>query len=130
MSEPVKKSQTLLIPSGSKSHLFVVLTEACPEGNILLVSFSTIREERFYDDTCTVESDEHSFIKKPSYIEYRKARIEKESHINKCKESTYWFPHEPVSDKLFKRICKGILDSPHTPKRIKDYYRSNVSSTK
>jgi hypothetical protein len=110
MSEPVKKSQTLLIPSGSKSHLFVVLTEACPEGNILLVSFSTIHEERFYDDTCTVETGEHSFIKNPSYIEYRKARIEKESHINKCKESTYWFPHDflaKVSNRIINEV-RGI----------------------
>ena len=130
MSEPARKNQTLLIPSGTKNHLFVILTEASPEGNVLLISFSTIREERFYDKTCIVEPDEHPFIKKPSFIEYRKARIEKESHLVNCRESTYWFPHEPVSNELFKRICNGVLDSPHTPKRIKDYYRSDVSSTK
>jgi hypothetical protein len=127
MTEPARKKQTLLIPSGTKNHLFVILTEACPEVNILLVSFSTIRDERFYDDTCIVEPGEHPFIKNRSYIEYRKARIEKESHVIKCSEATYWFPHEPVSDELFKRICNGILDSPHTPKRIKDYYLSNIS---
>lgn len=127
MGEPARKYETFLIPSGNKNHLFVVLTEACPEGNVLLVSFSTIREERFYDSTCIVTPGEHPFIKKPSFIEYRKARIEKASHVVKCREATYWFPHEPVSNELFTRICMGILDSPHTPKRIKDYYRSNAS---
>jgi hypothetical protein len=130
MSEPARIKQTFLIPSGCKNHLFVVLTEACLEGNILLVSFSTIREERFYDETCMVYPGEHPFIKNPSYIEYRKARIEKEAHLIKCRDTTYWPHHEPVSDELFKRICNGVFDSPHTPKRIKEYYRSNVSSTK
>jgi hypothetical protein len=70
MSEPARKNQTLLIPSGTKKHLFVVLSEAseaCPDDNVLLVSFSTIREERFYDRTCIVEPEEHPFINKPSY---------------------------------------------------------------
>ena len=120
MSFRTQKKGTLIIPSGGKDHLFVILTAKCDEGQHLLVNFSSIYEGAFHDDSCVVNEGEHPFINRSSYIVYRQARIDKATHLIKC-----FKPREPVSDELFKRICAGLLLSRHTPKRIKQYFMEN-----
>lgn len=115
------KKGTILKPSGYKDHLFVILTNECPEKNHLLVNFSSIHENVYHDDACVVNTEEHPFIKHPSYIEYRKAETVKSSHLIKCG----FTQKEDVSEELFKRICGGLLLSIHTPKRIKKYFEQN-----
>jgi hypothetical protein len=121
---PCKKN-TLLIPSGDKNHLFVILTDKCQEGSHLLVNFSTIRPESFHDSTCVVLPGEHPFIKQPSYIEYRRAEIVNARHIIKCTDSSYFVPNTTTEEALFNRICDGVSASEHTPKRIKTYFLSS-----
>jgi len=120
VSSHTHKKGTFIIPSGGKDHLFVILTSKCNEGHHLLVNFSSIYEGVFHDDSCVVNEGEHPFIKQPSYIVYRQARIDKATHLIKC-----FKPKEPVSDELFKRICEGLLLSTHTPKRVKLYFLEN-----
>jgi hypothetical protein len=64
--QPAKKG-TLLIPSGTydnpeKKHLFVILTEASPAGDHLLVSISSIKHEVRHDPACEISVGEHRFI--------------------------------------------------------------------
>ncbi|NTU44128.1 MAG: hypothetical protein HGA99_01200 [Chlorobiaceae bacterium] len=116
-----QKKRTILKSSGYKEHLFVILTNECPEKNHLLVNFSSIYEGIFHDDACIVNEGEHPFIKHPSYIEYRKAETVKASHLIKCD----FTQKEDVSDDLYTRICDGLMLSKHTPKRIKTYFSEN-----
>ena len=119
---PSKKS-TLLIPSGETNHLFVILTDACSQHQHLLVSFSTIRQECFHDPSCIVTEGEHPFIKRPSFLAYNHARTELHSHLVKCVSGWTFRPHAPVTDDLFEKICRGLIESDHTPNRIKKYYQ-------
>lgn len=64
---------TLLIPSGPIGHhLFVVATRPCLEQNVALVNIAG----RTPDPTCILQAGDHEFIKKPSWVYYRRARIE------------------------------------------------------
>ncbi len=116
-----QKKGTILKLSGYKEHLFVILTNECPEKNHLLVNFSSIHEGVFHDVACVVNAGEYPFIKHPSYIEYRRAETVKASHLIKCN----FTQKEDVSDELYTRICNGLISSIHTPKRIKKYFEEN-----
>jgi len=116
----------LLIPSGSHAnptarHLFAVLTDRCPDNRHLLVSFSTIREDRFHDPTCIVEPGEHPFLAAKSFIEYRSSLIVHTGHLTKMVDLNYYAVKDDISDELHKKICAGLLQSAFSPRLIKNY---------
>lgn len=126
---PFKKA-TLLIPSGpandpSRKHLFVLLTgptQLNTEKNVLLVSFSSCKRNVYFDPTCTITPGEHPFIREASYVLYSKARIEPVDALLRGVKAGSITPHSQVSDALFQRISVGLVTSPHTRKRIIDFY--------
>jgi hypothetical protein len=118
---------SLLIPSGPTGlHLFVltlgpaVLPNYGNDPKVLLVGASTVREGVPYDTACVLNDGEHSFIKHPSYIAYRYARLESVSHVNKMIETSTWHTHEECSVDLLKKIQSGI----HISKYISREFRS------
>jgi len=69
-----------------------------------------------------VAAGEHRFLRVESYVEYRRARVERGDHLIKCVAGWLFRPHDPVADALFERVCAGILKSAFTPRWIKTYY--------
>jgi hypothetical protein len=110
--KPEKKA-TLLMPSGplddpERRHLWIILTDPCPRDAHLLVSASTLRENRFHDPSCIIEPGEHKRIKARSWIEYRRCRAELSTALVNGEASWLYHPAEPVSDELLERICDGL----------------------
>lgn len=67
------KRGTLLIPSGpshdpDRKHLHVVCNDAREDGTHLLVSISSWRSNG--DPTCQLQSHEHDFLDRLSFVEY------------------------------------------------------------
>lgn len=119
------KKGTVLIPSGTaldpqKYHLFVVCSDACEEGKHLLVPIATWINN-FCDDTCRLIAGEHRFVKHPSYILYRKARIEAGADLVKGVEDKVLSPDDSMNGQTFLRIANGVCRSPQTPRKIKAY---------
>ncbi|MFA6279955.1 MAG: hypothetical protein WC612_04080 [Bdellovibrionales bacterium] len=123
MSYFPQKKGTLLVPSGNKNHLHVIMTDSCAEHKHLLVNVSTIYPETYYDNACVIEIGEHPFIKHPSYVVYRQARIDRTEHLIKCVNGWVFRPSQPVSDALLERIFEGFFLSPHVSRLIKNYLR-------
>ena len=68
---------TLLIPTGPKLHLHIILTDPAIDplddvSKMLLVSISTVRHIR-PDDTCILRPDDHPFIRQESFVDYARA---------------------------------------------------------
>lgn len=125
---PIKQG-TILLPSGtahnaSLKHLYIVCTESCDKGLHLLVTMSSWKNE-FCDGTCilTPENCDHQFVKKKSYIMYRKSRLETSATLVAGVEKDLFFPKDMMPDAPFERIISGILASPHTPRKIKNYFK-------
>lgn len=70
------EGSTLLIPSGPKHHLFIVLTKPCRLGRVSMVNITSVIPGTTYDQTCVLQPGEHNFIRRLSYVYYRKARVE------------------------------------------------------
>jgi hypothetical protein len=120
---PIKKG-TLLVPSSKGDyHLFVILTDKCKDGYYLAANISSVEEELQHDTTCEVVAGEHRFVDRLSFVMYGLAEMLHHAVIIARVDRGIWKPKEPVSDALHKRICDGILISPHTKPPIKNYYR-------
>jgi hypothetical protein len=117
---------TLLIPSGpSGDHLFGVITDICAEGRHLIVNISSIPETGFYDATCVIGPGEHPFVTKPSYAYYSMADIQAAERLGRMVDGWVYRRHNAdLSPDLAQRIEDGVLASPHTKRRIKNYYRA------
>ena len=121
---PIKRA-TVLIPSGpahdpARKHLFILLTDPCPQQTILLVGVSTCR--RGFDQTCRLFAGDHEFVKHDSFIEYALARIEGADGLMRGVKAGLLEARDAIDTPIFARICHGLTESPFTAPRIKDYY--------
>ena len=73
------------------------------------------------DGTCKLGKGDHPFLYKDSYVLYRKARVETAETIAKGVESGLFECKEDISDEWVAKIMKGLCDSIHTPKKVKQY---------
>lgn len=118
----------MLLPSGPGAdgqHLYAVITNPCDGSQSLLVSFSSIKPGRFHDPSCLVQPGEHEFIIKPTYVEYRMARIMRCDHIAKCVDGWTFTPKGPISDALLERIHNGVEQSDFTSGLVIKYFAAN-----
>jgi hypothetical protein len=125
---------TLLIPSGpahdlARNHLFVLLTNPVEQiiddvkvKNTLLTSISSVPANSPFDSTCILNLGDHPFIRHDSYVFYAMSRIETtQSLIDGVDAGT--FTHKEIMDEsVAARICAGLTESPHTTRRILDFY--------
>lgn len=114
---------TLLIASGPGYHLFVILNApadfpAYPPQSCVLVSLSTIRAGP-YDTTRIVPAGAHPFIKQPSFVAYRQARMETRAILAGRVDSGMYVAREAVDDALRVDLIAGLYASPLTPRYLK-----------
>lgn len=117
---------TLLIPSGpTGDHLFVVLSEPAfvdgygPREQVLLVSFSSIRDGIAHDVACQVANGDHPFIRRPSYAVYRDVRLYPVAELRSRVSEGLFRPYAPVSSMLLNRLRAGLKSSLFTTRAFK-----------
>jgi hypothetical protein len=115
------------MPSGpladpERKHLWVVLTDPCPQQSNLLVSICSLRPDRFHDPACVIEAGEHPRISHKSWVEYRRSHIARAGALVNGEKAWLYKQDAPVCDELFERITTGLLRSDHVPERVKRYY--------
>jgi hypothetical protein len=126
---PIRRA-TVLIPSGplrdlDRKHLFIVTTDPCPQGSLLLVSISSCRPG--CDTTCRLFVGDHPFVKRDSFIAYDLARIEGADGLMRGVKNGLLHPREAIDTAIFARICHGITESPFTKPSIRAYYIERTS---
>lgn len=124
----VVRRATLLIPSGppddpNRKHLFVCLTDPIgPGGDILLVSISTFRQGESHDPTCRLFPGDHPFIRRESYVNYRFARIEPASKIERGVQQGVFIPQQVLDGAIFARVCNGLAESRFVTPQVLAFY--------
>lgn len=129
------KQASILIPSASKDdqhrkHLFILLTD--PQGklkHILTVSLSSVREGRFIDDTCRLYRGDHAFIKHDTFVHYKFSRIIEAEKLLKGVQLDIFTYQGIISLDIFEKICHGVCQSPHTPRKMKIFFTQAVWAT-
>ncbi len=111
---------TLLVPSGQKKHLHVVvLGPVALEGygatrQIALASITTKYPNLHFDPACVIGAGEHDFIKHESWVAYRYLRVDTEAHAHARIADHTWIEHIPCTGDLVRRIRSGVCASRFT----------------
>ena len=118
-----------LIPSGtqqnpSEKHMFVVCTDLDNNGVAVLASISSWKNN-LCDGTCKLDPGCHPFVRKPSYVLYRKSRIEHGDILLRGLERAVFIPLDDVKPELLEQIKDGLLKSKQTPWQVKRYLKNN-----
>lgn len=113
------------MPSGTYhdpnlKHLFIVCTDACPEGNHIVVSITGWTND-LCDGTTRLGKDDHPFLYKDSYVLYRKARIEHCSVLTKGVEGGTFEEKDAIDEAWVLKIMVGLCKSKQTPRKVKKY---------
>jgi hypothetical protein len=106
-----------------KEHLWIVLTD--PHGNpaeVVIVSLTTRRYGA--DPTVVLTLGDHPFIKNETVVYYPDARIVEEGNLVAILTLRRDALKDDCSPELLARIRQGLLDSPFTPNKIKNYCRA------
>lgn len=110
---------TLLRPSGSKNHLYVILRSgialdqygygATPK--VIMVNATTIRDGVPHDTACCLNPGCHPFINEHSYMRYRDAVIDEVQHVTSMVNQGLWPEHHPTDAALLAQIVAGVCAS-------------------
>ena len=108
-------------------HLYIALTEAVPsrEGlgqRVLLVGVSSARDSPNTDETCILNTGDHSFIARRSYVFYARARVWELEDLEAMADFGIT-AMGPVAPHVLDRICAGLEASPNTPETVVAFYR-------
>lgn len=115
----------LLVPSGPQGHhLHIIIFGPAnfpgyPKQSCISVSICTIRTGLPFDNTRIVNPGEHEFIKHPSYVAYRHARIDTSAHFEEMVKNGYFYPQTTVVEPLLREIYSGLHESSQTPNYLK-----------
>lgn len=124
---PVRRA-TLTIPSGpagdpNREHLHILLTDPIgAERSVLLVSVCSVKAGLPHDATCYLFPGDHEFIRQRSYVFYARAQIQTEQKIIHGIQTGDFRGQQTLSDEVMARVCRGIMESPHTKPFVKRFY--------
>jgi hypothetical protein len=117
---------SFLVPSGaSGNHLFVIILgpmliqQRGRQLQVVLVNFSTIRDNVPFDNACLVDEGEHPFVTRKSFVQYRYARIDAEEHVSSMVTSGAWPRQVACTPELLIKIIAGARRSNRITNEIK-----------
>lgn len=128
-----RRGKTYLGPTENKNnpdikqkHLFIILTNPSEDGAVVTVTISTVRDSVHDDDLfCMLNKGDHPFIRHQSYVDYKRARIEKASLLEYEHAQKIIRPLADMGDDVLGRICRGLLKSKKTHIKIQEFYEEN-----
>lgn len=120
---------TVLMPTprpgrSDLKHLFVLLNDpATQEQKVVIVNLSSLKKGQAFDPACPLYPGDHPFVTRDSYVVYAFARIVAASQLVEGVRQGRLVPMEAMEARLVDRICQGLLESRHTPLKVKAFYR-------
>lgn len=102
--------------------MFVVCTDVDTNGQIVLASISSWKND-LCDDTCRLSPGCHPFIKRDSYVLYRKSRIEFSETIELGLDKSVFVALDDVDNDTLEKIVNGLISSRHTPWQVKRHVK-------
>jgi hypothetical protein len=92
----------------------------------ILVGISSVDLNISHDNTCSLTTGDHPFIKHNSYATYGFAMQRHKTFVDNAAQKKIYKKHADASLQLVEKICKGIKQSPFTKRSIKDGYDASL----
>lgn len=118
--------------SGPAKHLHIVMNDPVfyPErgfSGVLLVNVSSIKPDKWFDDTCVLEPGEHPFIRWRSFVMYSQAVIANSDEISQGVAIGEFATRDPVDEHIYERVSEGFELSKHVKPKIKRFIKNYMS---
>jgi hypothetical protein len=111
-----------IVNNTDRKHLRIVISDPDVDGNVLIVSLSSIKPHRYHDPSCVLEQENHSFIKHLSYINYKFAEEMICAEIVNDRFKGRVILKENVSDEVLERIQNGAKISLDLPEYFSKFF--------
>src|SRR5580698_1532336 len=101
MTPPPRRGMTFLVPSGpgeDQKHLYVVLTDACSNGNHLAVPIQSVYPGEYHDSTCLLKEGDHPFVTHLSWVAYHRAEFLSHDLLIRQFEDFAYILKAPISE--------------------------------
>lgn len=115
---------TLLLPKSREQtpHLWVILTRPDEKTQeVVIVNLTTKRNHS--DTTLILNKGDHPFISRTTVVNFVDARFAKVDSLKNAVNSNRFRYSVFFDPKILKEIQQGLLVSPFTPGKVKDYCR-------
>ena len=125
----LRAGQTLLLPKPGQdvSHLWVVLFAADPvTSETVIVNLISLRDHS--DQTLLLQAGEHPFIRHSTVVHYADARIVGGRALAAALAAGTFPSHNDCSAQLLEKMRQGLIASPFTARKVKDYARRRLSA--
>jgi len=122
----VHRGDTLLMPITRKpkeAHLWILVTEPTTDGTCVTVNITTPTSRRA-DRTIILQKGDHPFIQHESIITYADAQFETVKDLQNYVSGGTAKPKQAISPRLLRRIQDGLINSPETPYKIRDFCKA------
>ena len=122
---------TVLMPTPydgkpNSKHLFIYLTDPDPNaGEVLIVSISSIVQNKHWDTACKLSPGCHSFIKRESYVKYDTCKIVSAASIEQKVKSGELIAKETMPAGEFAYILKGLEESRFVAPKFLNFFKQN-----
>ncbi len=96
-----------------KQHLWVIISEPDPLGQVVLVNFTSWSGTSEDDPACIINRGEHEFVHHKTYVSYIDTRFAAISKLESLARQKWLTMYPDVSATLLKRIWDGAGKSIH-----------------
>lgn len=102
-------------------HLWIVLTAPADHPEDLVVAVSLTTKQEWSDPTVEIGAEEHAFVDRPTAVRYSNADLFPPQRFIRGVLSGTAARRPNVSGDLLERLRRGLLESPHTPERVREF---------
>lgn len=104
-------------------HLWIILTSPEDHEDDLVVAVSLTTKQPWSDPTVEIGPEEHQFVERPTAVRYSNADFYPPQVFIRAVLSGEATRRPRFSEELLERVRRGLLESPQTPDRVKDFCR-------
>lgn len=119
---------TLLVPTPlahrqGLNHLMLVITDPVniPPPSVIVAPLNSHFDG--CDESCILETGDHSFIVRKSFVNFKESRIREVSKIVSGVEKKVFSPHDDISEIVHKKVCEGFECSNAMDTLVKGIYK-------
>ncbi|MCK4999317.1 MAG: hypothetical protein KAS23_07275 [Anaerohalosphaera sp.] len=107
-----------------KNHLFFIVSYAEKyTDRVVIINITTQYGNIGEDYSCLVESCDHPWLNRTSYVSYKDAKIISLEYLLDLHGKGLIAKSEPASNDLWERLLDGAFKSRHTPNDVLDVLR-------
>ena len=124
----MRAGDALLLPKPGQTvaHLWVLLTDRdAATDEVPVVNLTTQRPHS--DTTVILNSGDHPFVQHATVVNFSDTRLTKASLMTAYAHTGAYLRQSALSDTVLKRIQAGLLASPFTANKFKDYFRKRLA---